>query len=619
MQNALIVGPITVPMADTGPAPLGRPDQSFSVSFAEDQPVVQACQPQNGTDAISSRSAWQKECLQQIPASDLGTTGEDNPPEAAGAEALDGQPHGWVAPLQAPLPVSALTGASEDRAFVTDAASEAVTGPEAGPYPIADVLRGSPVHAESLPDSPASAWESRVAVPEPAAIFPAAPIRPIPTTDPSPQVPPDEPRLTPPSAASGPAGESGTATDVPSIATGGSAEGQDTGTRLSAPKPASTEPFGHADLGTGYRPETAPRTLPTKGGTTEMAAIGVGKHSAAHGAVGTLSDVAESLSAVGASAAGNSQAGAGPNVLSIGSGPAQVLPDGHAFGPEELGAFGNQTTGSIWERAFRDSTESLVSGMSQPVANGSVKALTSAKTDPNTVTAGAPPVLADGLAKPVQVSVVPAGEGTRWLTASTPDHGTAAIPTLPLAEGSIPHPKAGLPMDAPTDHLPDHEAGADVMLAPGIIGSSASPGNHQAIRADLVPYQVSQVAAQLAGVLRRGPSGATELALAPAELGSVRLQMEQDARDPDRLIVVITIERPETLDLFRRHAGELAEAIRNAGYSGTSIDFGQDGEDRRTDGRQDDRDSHSSPTTRDNPRDQSPMRHVIGESLDLRL
>ncbi|MES2549155.1 MAG: flagellar hook-length control protein FliK [Pseudomonadota bacterium] len=84
------------------------------------------------------------------------------------------------------------------------------------------------------------------------------------------------------------------------------------------------------------------------------------------------------------------------------------------------------------------------------------------------------------------------------------------------------------------------------------------------------------VAAQIVAALSRSADGATELALSPDELGTVRLRLEPDAANPDRMVVMITFERPETLDLFRRHAGELADALRDAGYSGADIGFGQD-------------------------------------------
>ncbi|MGL4235582.1 flagellar hook-length control protein FliK [Tabrizicola sp.] len=132
-------------------------------------------------------------------------------------------------------------------------------------------------------------------------------------------------------------------------------------------------------------------------------------------------------------------------------------------------------------------------------------------------------------------------------------------------------------------------------------------------------FPIPQVAAQIAVSLSQSGDGATELALSPEELGHVRLRLEPDAANPDRMVVMISFERPETLDLFRRHAGELAEAIRSAGYSGADIGFGQHGS-----GSSPDRNEGSAGPTPRAPHDQSSPTPsapglVAGASLDLRL
>jgi hypothetical protein len=86
---------------------------------------------------------------------------------------------------------------------------------------------------------------------------------------------------------------------------------------------------------------------------------------------------------------------------------------------------------------------------------------------------------------------------------------------------------------------------------------------------------VPQLAAQLVHTLSQRSDGMTEIALSPDELGHVRVTLQADAQDPDRMIVMLNFERAETLDLFRRHADQLAEALRDAGYSGVNIGFGQ--------------------------------------------
>lgn len=123
----------------------------------------------------------------------------------------------------------------------------------------------------------------------------------------------------------------------------------------------------------------------------------------------------------------------------------------------------------------------------------------------------------------------------------------------------------------------DEATGDDTLPLPLVPGSMATGGvPNGAPVAQMTSSPVPQAAAQMAAALSHSADGATELALSPDELGHVRLRLEPDAANPDRMVVMITFERPETLDLFRRHAGELADALRAAGYAGADIGFGQD-------------------------------------------
>ncbi len=152
------------------------------------------------------------------------------------------------------------------------------------------------------------------------------------------------------------------------------------------------------------------------------------------------------------------------------------------------------------------------------------------------------------------------------------------------------------------------------------ISGSSSLGSANLARAEMLgPAVIPQVAAQLVGVILKSPDNSTILALAPEELGRVQLRLEPDANNPDRMVVMISVERPETLDLFRRHASELAEAIRNAGYSGADIGFGQHGQG----GSQNQQNAAGwagRTLTPDEPGPTPiPSRPAVGASLDLRL
>ena len=93
--------------------------------------------------------------------------------------------------------------------------------------------------------------------------------------------------------------------------------------------------------------------------------------------------------------------------------------------------------------------------------------------------------------------------------------------------------------------------------------------------APFLPHLVEGIAAAVS----RGHNGSATLTLAPEELGHVRLSFQPDMQTPDRLVVMLSFDRPETMDLFRRHADQLAEALRTAGYAGVQIGFGGTGTD----------------------------------------
>jgi hypothetical protein len=86
------------------------------------------------------------------------------------------------------------------------------------------------------------------------------------------------------------------------------------------------------------------------------------------------------------------------------------------------------------------------------------------------------------------------------------------------------------------------------------------------------PQLAPAIFKQLAPHSTLAKSGAVELLLAPAELGNVKFQIHQQA---DSVRVVLSAERPETLDLFRRNSEQLLQEFKQAGFSGASLSFGQ--------------------------------------------
>jgi flagellar hook-length control protein FliK len=78
----------------------------------------------------------------------------------------------------------------------------------------------------------------------------------------------------------------------------------------------------------------------------------------------------------------------------------------------------------------------------------------------------------------------------------------------------------------------------------------------------------------LAEVAQRLPDGPVEISLSPEELGKVRMSL---LGGEGQMTVQIVAERPETLDLLRRHIDMLASELRQQGFTDLSFSFGQGG------------------------------------------
>lgn len=85
-------------------------------------------------------------------------------------------------------------------------------------------------------------------------------------------------------------------------------------------------------------------------------------------------------------------------------------------------------------------------------------------------------------------------------------------------------------------------------------------------RADLA----MQVARQMTEAVQGSAQRPVDIALNPEELGRVRLSL---SASESGMVMQVTAERPETLDLMRRHIAELSEQFRQIGYSDISFSF----------------------------------------------
>jgi hypothetical protein len=86
-----------------------------------------------------------------------------------------------------------------------------------------------------------------------------------------------------------------------------------------------------------------------------------------------------------------------------------------------------------------------------------------------------------------------------------------------------------------------------------------------------------QIAQHLADTPPDQAAQGIELRLSPEELGPLRLTL----RNLDgHMTVTVAVERPETLDLMRRHADQLLQDMRSLGYVSVRLDMQAQG-DRR--------------------------------------
>lgn len=89
------------------------------------------------------------------------------------------------------------------------------------------------------------------------------------------------------------------------------------------------------------------------------------------------------------------------------------------------------------------------------------------------------------------------------------------------------------------------------------------------------PETARAIAGQMAAVITEKPgAGNIQIALNPEELGRVSITM--GGRE-DGLHLLIAAERPETLDLMRRHIAVLADEFQKLGFGDLSFDLGQSG------------------------------------------
>jgi flagellar hook-length control protein FliK len=134
-------------------------------------------------------------------------------------------------------------------------------------------------------------------------------------------------------------------------------------------------------------------------------------------------------------------------------------------------------------------------------------------------------------------------------------------PAVALAYAvQVPHALQTEPQIIPRD--PDVGLGQTPGDRPAAIGATV---------AGAAPGTGPETAHQIAVAVTSTPDKMTEILLNPEELGRVRLSM---TASEGAITLNVAADRPETMDLLRRHIDALAQEFRELGYDSLSFSFG---------------------------------------------
>ena len=242
-----------------------------------------------------------------------------------------------------------------------------------------------------------------------------------------------------------------------------------------------------------------------------------------------------------------------------------------------------------------------------------------------------PPAFADATKPPAfadatQPPVVPMGSG----------HGSGVAGLAAPAEIELPLERALLTAPAKSSEDEPAQPGGvtafaeqAVLPADPLRNSESSPvapldpslraAGKDVLTMAITPTATPILTPTIVEMARSGNDGPIELALAPEELGRLTISIRQEG---DFVRVSMLAERPETLDLLRRHAGDLLADLRQSGFSGASFSFGPGGQDRPPQVADTSLDAGDAAAPQSAPHDfkqPTPSRSPKGAGLDLRL
>ena len=163
------------------------------------------------------------------------------------------------------------------------------------------------------------------------------------------------------------------------------------------------------------------------------------------------------------------------------------------------------------------------------------------------------------------------GLSERWSKPPVPERAAVDLAKAQAAQGALwsePAVGGARMTQADSTAFPEMVASVDTRASPEAARTLVDPTLSQPRAADIT----RQIVAHVAPPAISNGEQKIEITLNPAELGRVRLTMTPgDAA----MTVSITAERPETLDLIRRHIDILGQDFRDMGYERSEFSFGQ--------------------------------------------
>ena len=110
------------------------------------------------------------------------------------------------------------------------------------------------------------------------------------------------------------------------------------------------------------------------------------------------------------------------------------------------------------------------------------------------------------------------------------------------------------------------------------IAPSAPPPLSHHLATQAAPHLPAALSAQLLHHSADAKTSGVDVLLQPEELGHVKFQIQQHG---DNVRILLSAERPETVELLRRNADQLLQEFRQSGFSQASLSFGQWGDQQR--------------------------------------